>query len=155
MKRFLPFVLILLALSALSGAIWDIWSHAMGKVETFWTPSHGMIYTSVALSGLLVLGMVIYESIKMKSFSPKNMENVKGYALSGTGSLFQLLAGVTDETYHSLFGFDITMWSPPHVGVIFGAVLTMLGIYEMFRWEKKLIFIFHFGSFLRGSYMMG
>lgn len=141
MTRIVPFVLILLALSTIYGAVWDIWSHDMGFVETFWTPSHGIIYISVALTGLVVLAVVIQQSIKIGSFSPKNIPNAKGYALSGAGSLFQLLSGVSDDIYHSIFGFDVTMWSPPHVGVIFGAVITMLGVFEMLadeseKWKK-------------------
>ncbi|WP_336775258.1 hypothetical protein [Paenibacillus sp. MMO-58] len=136
MTRIVPFVLILLALSTIYGATWDIWSHDMGFVETFWTTSHGIIYISVALTGIVVLAVVIQQSIKIGSFSPKHIPYAKGYALSGSGSLFQLLAGVSDDYYHSIFGFDVTMWSPPHVGVIFGAVLTMVGVFEMLAAEK-------------------
>lgn len=140
MTRYLPFVLILLAFSTIFGAVWDIWSHVMGFVESFWTPSHAVIYISVALTGLLVLYVVIDQSVKIGSFSPKRIPNAKGYALSGTGSLFQLLAGVSDEIYHDIFGFDVTMWSPPHVAVVFGAVLTMLGVFEMVAGEKKHLY---------------
>ncbi|AJY77355.1 hypothetical protein [Paenibacillus beijingensis] len=140
MARYLPFVLILLAFSAIFGAIWDIWSHVMGFVETFWTPSHAVIYFSIASTGLLVMFVVIQQSIKIGSFSPKRIPNVRGYALSGTGSLVQLLAGVSDEMYHNLVGFDITMWSPPHVAVVFGSVLALLGVYEMLAGETKRLY---------------
>ncbi|OZM58348.1 hypothetical protein CIB95_01905 [Lottiidibacillus patelloidae] len=138
MKRNLPFILLMLVLSATIGTLWDVWSHVMNKVETFWTPSHAVIYFSVALMGILVLSTVIYESIKMGSFSPRKMENVKGYALTGTGSLIQLISGVLDEIYHSIMGFDVTMWSPPHIGAVFAAVLITLGIFELLGNEKVM-----------------
>jgi len=131
MKKNLSFILLSFLLITTIGAVWDIWSHNADQPETFWTPSHAMIYLSVAGAGLTTLGVVIYECIKIGSFSPKRIPNVKGLALAGSGSVFQLLAGVSDEIYHSLFGFDVTMWSPPHVAVLYGAVLTLLGIFEL------------------------
>ncbi|WP_336788293.1 hypothetical protein [Paenibacillus sp. MMO-177] len=77
MTRIVPFVLILLALSTIYGATWDIRSHDMGFVETFWTPSHGIIYISVALTGIVVLAVVIQQSIKIGSFSPKHIPNYR------------------------------------------------------------------------------
>ncbi|HYZ51273.1 MAG TPA: hypothetical protein VE593_10330, partial [Nitrososphaeraceae archaeon] len=31
------------------GASWDVTSHLLGRPETFFTPSHAMLYTGVAL----------------------------------------------------------------------------------------------------------
>lgn len=131
MKKYLSFILLSLLLITSIGAVWDIWSHNADQPETFWTPSHGMIYLSVAGAGLTTLGVVIYECMKIGSFSPKRIPNVKGLALAGSGSVFQLLAGVSDDIYHSIFGFDVTMWSPPHVAVLYGSILTLLGIFEL------------------------
>jgi len=138
MKKYLPFFLLFLLFITTIGAIWDIWSHNANILETFWTPSHALIYFSVAGVGFTILGVVIYESVKLGRFSPAEIPNVKGLALAGSGSVFQLLAGVSDDIYHNIFGFDVTMWSPPHVAVIFGAFVTVLGVFEL-RDEKSEI----------------
>src|SRR5919197_1547083 len=56
------------------GASWDVTSHLLRRPETFFTPSHTMLYTGV---GLLIIAAAIsahllrknYDEIRTKSFS--------------------------------------------------------------------------------------
>lgn len=138
MIKKIPYILLFFYTLTIIGAAWDIWNHNRFEVESFWTIYHMLIYFSVAASGLLVLGIVIFECRKIGKFSPYNIPNNKGLALTGTGSIVQLIAGISDELYHRLMGFDVTMWSPPHVAVLFGAIISLLGIFELLRKEVGL-----------------
>lgn len=127
----LPLSLLLFALTALSGGYWDVWWHMMKLVETFYTLPHLVIYASIFLSGITVLGVVFIHLRKIDSFSPEKIKEAKSLALIGAGSVIQLIAGVVDDMYHSVVGFDITTWSPPHVLVVFGGVLLLLGVFQL------------------------
>lgn len=133
MKPFvLPLFLLLCALGAVGGGYWDVWWHVAGKVETFFTLAHLVIYSSVFLGGITVLGAVVTQLIRLRTWRPARLPLAREMALVGTGSLLQLLAGVSDEMYHRWVGFDVTIWSPPHLLVIFGGVLYALGVAEWF-----------------------
>ncbi|MFB9759024.1 hypothetical protein [Ectobacillus funiculus] len=127
----LPLSLLLFALTALSGGYWDVWWHVMKLVETFYTLPHLVIYASIFLSGITVLGVVFIRLRKIGSFSPAKIKEAKSLALIGAGSVIQLIAGISDDIYHNLVGFDITIWSPPHLLVIFGGVLLLLGVFQL------------------------
>ncbi|WP_274362388.1 hypothetical protein [Paenibacillus thermotolerans] len=128
----LPCFLLICALGAVGGGYWDVWWHVAGKVETFFTLAHLVIYSSVFLGGMAVLIAVVAQLVRLRTWRPAKLPLAGEMALVGTGSLFQLAAGVSDELYHSWVGFDVTLWSPPHLLVIFGGILYALGIAEWF-----------------------
>lgn len=128
----LPTVLLFLSFSSLAGGYFDIWWHVRGKVETFFSLPHLVIYSSIFLGGIITLSTVIVHLYRLSSFIPAAIPHVKGLALIGTGKLFELSAGVMDGLYHEWVGFDVTLWSPPHLLVIFGGVIVALGIVELY-----------------------
>lgn len=132
MAAWFPWMLLLFAYGTLAGAYYDVWWHAMGLVETFFTVAHGILYTCVFLGGVSVLIHVVRKLVRLGRFSPAEIPHAPALALAGTGSLFQLLAGVSDGVYHTLFGFDITLWSPPHMLAVFGGILVTLGVAGLF-----------------------
>jgi hypothetical protein len=129
---FLPFILLFFIVTGIAGGYMDVWWHVMNLVETFYTIPHLIIYLSVFLGGMSTLFVVVWQLRKVGSFTPGKIPNVRGLALAGTGSLIELVAGVSDNLYHSAFGFDVTLWSPPHLLVIFGGVVNALGVAELF-----------------------
>ena len=56
-------------------------------------------------------------------------------ALGHPGLRFTIAAGVItfasapfDEVWHGLFGLDVSIWSPPHLVLLFGSAFAMLGV---------------------------
>ncbi|MFC4767397.1 hypothetical protein [Effusibacillus consociatus] len=41
--------------------------------------------------------------------------------------------------YHDLVGFDVTIWSPPHLMAVFGGVLSALGLAQLWLHQKETI----------------
>lgn len=127
----------LLLYAALAGAYFDEWWHADERVESFFTPPHAVIYLSVFLNGMIILAAVFRQARKMGHFSPSEMVGSQDLALEGTGSLFQLVAGGFDMLYHEWVGFDVSIWSPPHLMAIFGAWISAMGFARLWLREKN------------------
>jgi hypothetical protein len=106
------------------GAYWDVAWHVDRGRETFWSPPHLMIY-----GGILSVSVAILVSVALA-------EGGAGMALrSHRGLRFTLLAAALtlasapfDEAWHALFGLDVSIWSPPHLVLLFGSALAMLGV---------------------------
>ncbi|MEK8173719.1 hypothetical protein NKH77_46750 [Streptomyces sp. M19] len=50
-----------------------------------------------------------------------------GYLVAGTGAALFLLFGLLDLWWHSLYGFDAVLDSPPHIGLFVSISITMVG----------------------------
>jgi hypothetical protein len=50
-----------------------------------------------------------------------------GYLVSGVGAALFLVYGLLDEWWHGLYGFDVVIESPPHIGFLLAITLTMVG----------------------------
>ena len=127
-----------------AAAYFDEWWHADQRVETFFTLPHAVLYASIFLNGMLVLSYVLLQCNKIGRFAPARIPGSSGLALAGTGSLFQLCAGLFDMVYHDLVGFDVSIWSPPHLLAIFGGVLSAVGFAGL--WQKVSIIGYIFAS---------
>ena len=85
------------------GASWDITSHLLRTPETFFTPSHGVLYAGVGISlisAILCIGILL---IKKQT---RKQPFAFGLKLIIMGSLFQIIAGPGDFYWHELFGID-------------------------------------------------
>jgi hypothetical protein len=60
-----------------------------------------------------------------------------GYIVGGFGALFFLLYGLMDQWWHTIYGFDVTIVSPPHVGLIFSIMVTMAGCLMALTWHMR------------------
>ncbi|MDQ3836940.1 MAG: hypothetical protein M3270_08410, partial [Thermoproteota archaeon] len=113
----------------IGGASWDVTSHILRQPETFFTPSHTVLYTGVGLTTIAAI-IGIYISLK-------NREEVRGksfYAalkLLMIGVAIQLVSGPGDFMWHSVFGVDGLM-SPPHLalatGILINSIATVVGL---------------------------
>ena len=127
------------------GASWDVTSHLLGRPETFFTPSHTMLYTGVAL---LIISATIgayllrknNKEILTKSFST-------AFKLLIIGSVISLVAGPSDYLWHQIFGVD-GLLSPTHLtlvtGMLINSIATVLGLARIIvhlptLWERRLI----------------
>ncbi|MGH9890364.1 MAG: hypothetical protein ACRD4Z_03045 [Nitrososphaeraceae archaeon] len=113
------------ALLQIGGTSWDITSHLMLKPETFFTPSHTVLYTGV---GLLTIsagigGVVLFENKK----GIVGNSNATAFKLLVIGSVISLVAGPSDFLWHETFGVD-GLLSPPHLALITGMLINSIAV---------------------------
>jgi hypothetical protein len=113
----------------IAGASWDVTSHIMQEPETFFTPSHTVLYTGIGLLTLAAgLGGVLL-LFSNKQLTGKSLATP--FKLLIIGSAVCLVAGPSDFLWHESFGVD-GLLSPPHLALITGmlinAVATVVGL---------------------------
>ncbi|MDX1440999.1 MAG: hypothetical protein R3237_00890 [Nitrosopumilaceae archaeon] len=136
------------------GASWDITSHLLRTPETFFTPSHMVLYTGVGLSLISGILSLILLGTK-KEFRKKPF--TFGSKIIIIGSIIQIIAGPGDFYWHEMFGID-GLLSPTHLALALGIMMASIGstigfgrIYlEMDRKSNflKIILPISFGVFL-------
>jgi len=111
----------------IAGGTWDVASHTLGIPDTFFTPSHMVLYVGVAAAGLagiagVLLGRTVFRPI------PAARPFVAGLQIAFTGSVLQFIAGPTDFWWHDTFGFDPFLFTPGHILLISGIILVGVGM---------------------------
>ncbi|MGN6709963.1 MAG: hypothetical protein ACTHKF_11545 [Candidatus Nitrosocosmicus sp.] len=108
----------------IEGASWDVTFHLMKRPDTFFTPSHTMIYSGV---GLLIISaatsaflLINNKEIFSKSFST-------ALKLLVIGSILSAVAGPSDYIWHSIFGID-GLLSPTHLSLLVGMLINSIAI---------------------------
>ncbi|OGO67194.1 MAG: hypothetical protein A2Z37_16825 [Chloroflexi bacterium RBG_19FT_COMBO_62_14] len=119
-----------LKLLNLFGGIWDIqWHLAIGR-DSLWIPPHLLVIVAFVSGVCLVTWMIAYETHLTRSgehladtirlgpiYAPLGFFGVfVGYAAA-------LLSGGFDELWHRMFGIDVTLWSPPHLAIMFSTMI--------------------------------
>ncbi len=110
-----------------SGGFWDVSSHIMGIVETFFTIPHLILYTGVVLSLLASITGLALRQIIPQSSRPKSAL-FTGLKVSLVGGALQLVAGPFDLWWHSTYGFDPHLFPPYHSLLITGLILSGVGM---------------------------
>lgn len=109
----------------IGGASWDITSHIMRKPETFFTPSHAVLYAG---AGLTVIAATIGLLLSLK-----NRKEIRGrsfqiaFKLLTIGAAIELVSGPGDFMWHSTFGVDGLM-SPPHLSLATGILVSTFAV---------------------------
>ncbi|HLL50584.1 MAG TPA: hypothetical protein VK356_07950, partial [Thermomicrobiales bacterium] len=131
---------------AFLGFCWDIQWHTDVGPDTFFTAPHLVLYGGVAIAGLTSLAMVLLTTWYARRGTPAALDGTTpllgglfrgplGYITGGFGALFFLLFGLMDQWWHTLYGFDVTLVSPPHVGLILSIMVTMAGCLMALAWH--------------------
>ncbi|MFE4371896.1 hypothetical protein ACFRMN_27465 [Streptomyces sp. NPDC056835] len=143
-------------LVSLIGISWDVQWHVDVGPDTFFTLSHLLLYSGSAVAGLTSLVMVVRATAAQRAGRPAEravggspvrvfggtFTAPLGYLVAGTGGALFLLYGLLDLWWHSLYGFDAVLDSPPHVGLFVSISLTMVGSVIVFaaaraeRWGR-------------------
>lgn len=132
------------------GLAWDFQWHSDVGPDTFFTLPHLVLYSGVALAGLTCLSVVLATTLRTHQgsalFPKDSLTSVfgifhapVGFILGGVGSAIFLLYGLYDEWWHGLYGFDVTIYSPPHVGLLFGVLFNMIGCVSVFSAAVKAL----------------
>jgi hypothetical protein len=105
------------------GASWDITSHLLRTPETFFTPSHMILYIGVGISLISgILGLILILTKKEVRGRPF----VFGVKIILAGALMQIIAGPGDFYWHELFGID-GLLSPTHLALAVGIMMVSVG----------------------------
>jgi len=116
-------------LTALGGIYWDVTWHATIGRDSFWIPPHILVYAGVTLLLLSSLGgfALTWRHAGQLRTALANRAG-GGFVIAALGPLIQIIAAPLDELWHSLYGLDVTIWSPPHLMGIAGGVVSIYGL---------------------------
>jgi hypothetical protein len=112
----------------IAGTSWDVTSHIMEAPETFFTPSHTVLYAGV---GLLTVAAGTSVVLLISNNGLRGSSVAAPLKLLIIGSTISFVAGPSDFLWHDLFGVD-GLLSPTHLtlitGMLINAVATVLGL---------------------------
>ena len=108
----------------IGGTSWDVTSHIMKEPETFFTPSHAVLYTGI---GLLTLAAGIGGFLLIRNKEIRRKSFATGFKLLIIGSMLSLTAGPFDFLWHEAFGVD-GLLSPPHIALITGMLINSIAV---------------------------
>jgi hypothetical protein len=108
----------------IGGTSWDVTSHLLLQPETFFTPSHTVLYTGI---GLLTITAGIGGAFLIKNKDLETKSFFISFKLFLIGSAISLVAGPSDFLWHETFGVD-GLLSPPHLTLITGMLINAVGV---------------------------
>ena len=106
------------------GASWDVTSHLLRRPETFFTPSHTMLYAGI---GLFVIAAAISANLLLKNKEVRIKSFSTALKLLVIGSTVSIVAGPSDFLWHQLFGID-GLLSPTHLTLITGMLINSIAV---------------------------
>lgn len=117
--------------SAIIGGHWDIsWHRSIGR-DTFWTPAHIAIYLCGILAGVscgyLILSRTFGHTRDEATVRLWGFRGPLGAFLAAWGGVAMLTSAPFDDWWHSAYGLDVKIVSPPHVLLILGILTIMMG----------------------------
>ena len=120
--------------SSTIGGNWDVsWHRTIGR-DTFWTPAHLMIYLCGVLAGVVGLYLVAKctfgkdPEMRAASVQVLGLRAPLGVFLAGWGGLAMLTSAPFDNWWHSAYGLDVQIVSPPHTVLILGIRAVAVGM---------------------------
>ena len=112
--------------SSVIGIEWDIaWHKSIGR-DSFWTPAHMLIYLSGVLAGIacgyLILSTTFQKTSPLRdaSISMWGFRGPLGAFICAWGGVAMIASAPFDNWWHSSYGLDVKILSPPHVLLALG-----------------------------------
>jgi hypothetical protein len=107
----------------IAGGNWDVTSHLLLKPETFFTPSHTIMYGGILLLSIaaLIAACVLYKYKQIKH-DPISLS----FKFLIIGSVLSIVSGPSDFVWHEVFGVDGFL-SPTHLMLITGMLINTIG----------------------------
>src|ERR1700710_643092 len=118
--------------SAMIGIHWDIsWHRSIGR-DTFWTPAHLAIQLCGIIAGI-TCGYLILATTFTNSKLREVSVNVFGFRaplgafIMAWGGFTMITSAPFDDWWHSAYGLDVKILSPPHVVLALGMFAVEIG----------------------------
>jgi hypothetical protein len=108
----------------IGGTSWDITSHLLQLPETFFTPSHTLLYAGI---GFLAVSSAIALHLFYKNKEMRKLPLAISFKLLAIGSAVSLVAGPSDYLWHEIFGID-GLLSPTHLTLITGMLINSIAV---------------------------
>ena len=119
------------------GGSWDVsWHRSIGR-DTFWTPAHMAIYVGGILVGIVGLWLMLSATfgssqkareVRAVSVRVLGLRAPLGVFLAGWGGITMLTSAPFDNWWHSAYGLDLKIASPPHMVLLLGLRAVSFGI---------------------------
>jgi len=105
------------------GGNWDVTSHLLLKPETFFTPSHTLLYGGILL---LSISAVVAAYILIGNYEIRKDPLSLSFKFLIIGSALSIISGPSDFIWHEIFGVDGFL-SPTHLLLITGMLVNSIG----------------------------
>jgi hypothetical protein len=137
MNAYLPLYIYAVSLASLltvTGILWDIsWHRSIGR-DKFLSPPHILIYLGAIFAGLFSGIQVVWNSIHPTETVKTSTVRVWGVFYSSLGALFCIWGAIAmltsapfDDWWHSAYGLDVVILSPPHTLLGLGMLFLQFG----------------------------
>ena len=121
-------------LVAMVGFSWDVAWHAdLGRDQALFTPPHVMILLGLGGIGVAALAAIVIASAERApvGLAVGRLRIPWSSIPMGILATGALIGFPLDDYWHSVYGIDVTMWSPTHLLMIGGASLTPIAAWLM------------------------
>jgi hypothetical protein len=114
------------------GGQWDIaWHRSIGR-DGFWTAPHIVIYLCGILAGVACGYLILATTFGLldgreSSVGIWGFRGPLGAFIASWGGLTMLASAPFDNWWHSAYGLDVKILSPPHVVLMAGALAVQIG----------------------------
>jgi hypothetical protein len=123
-----PMIILIFAsigsLMQIGGGNWDVTLHLLLIPESFFTPSHALLYAGI---GILSLSAIMGGAILMKYGELKECGITLSFKLLIIGSALSIISGPSDFIWHETFGVDGFL-SPTHLMLITGMLINTFAV---------------------------
>ena len=121
----------------LLGGYWDVSWHIIIGRDTFWSPPHLVLYAGI-IAILAACGSAVAQAAAAARGRgpalpgplvalPFGLRLPPGILVTMVGAGMSLASAPIDDTWHRLYGLDVTVWSPPHIMLVAGMVIAPFG----------------------------
>lgn len=124
---------VLAVTSAVAGANWDIsWHRSIGR-DTFWTPAHMAIQLCGVLAGVAFGYLILFTTFRQDAPLRPSSVRIWGFRgplgafIASWGGIAMLTSAPFDNWWHSAYGLDVKIVSPPHIVLLVGTYAVMFG----------------------------
>jgi hypothetical protein len=119
--------------SVMIGGYWDIsWHMSIGR-DTFWTPAHMAIYFCGVLAGISCGYLILSTSFGHNPAAREASVGMWGFHaplgafISAWGGIAMITSAPFDNWWHSAYGLDVKIFSPPHLVLDSGILAVQVG----------------------------
>lgn len=116
------------------GGAWDVsWHRSIGR-DTFWTPAHMAIYACGVIAAIICGYLILWTTFGASEKRRAASVNVFGFRaplgafIAAWGGIAMLTSAPFDNWWHSAYGLDVKIVSPPHTLLILGIRAVGVGI---------------------------